>query len=785
MPPIRVLKFGGSSLKDAAFINQAVDIISEQQQEVQPVVVVSALAGVTDRLLELADSDHERAARIVDELRCFHLDLFSELGGDKHSDQGELKQLFEELEAVFSDTAERTASPAAWRDHLLSFGERASVRIVSAALNAHGMTASWHESNRFIKTDATHGEANVLREESRETIRKAVNPADSLPVITGFIGATEKGAITTLGRSGSDYTASLIADALEADHLEIWTDVNGVLTADPNLVPEAEPIEALNFEDIAELATHGIGVIHSKTIQPIRNRDITLQIRNSYDRAHPGTRIHRTIAANGSFRSLILSGPFVCLQVDGQHAPQLNRLIEEKVSPTSEPDTYSYWQDGPSEQAHFLLSHSLHDQIQREIARWSADQNADIEQHEDIYKLKKFSNALRQSDAPISRLLEILREKGIRPISINRNHRQRYVSLLLPKKEAFEATRAINRRWKTKKKPVSVFIAGTGAVGGTLIEQLNKLDHPNYAIQIIGSCDSSSVHWDDKKTSTEWPDILNRLKDHASPDIIFVDATGSEEVARLYPELFESGIHVVTPSKLANTFDQAFYDRLRKTAGGSCFKYETTVGAGLPVVSTIQDLRSSGDNVTRISGVVSGTMTYLFDQLQEGVPFSKAIVQAREKGYAEPDPRDDLSGEDAARKFLTLAREIGWKIEREELQVQSLIPEELASVGADTFLQRLPEFDSYWTQKMEDALQNGNTLRYTGQLADGEITIGVQEVSQKTPLGQLQGTDNLFRIESRRYRRTPIIIQGPGAGKEVTAAGVLSDIIKTAGTLNS
>jgi aspartokinase/homoserine dehydrogenase 1 len=783
MLPISVLKFGGSSLKDAAFINQAVDIIAELQQEAQPVVVVSAIGGVTDRLLELADSDEKQAQPVLDELRRFHLNLLTELGGDDHSGQSGLPQLFDELDALFGNAEERAKSPAAWRDHLLSFGERASVRIVSAALNAHGIAASYHESHHFITTDATHGEANVLREESREAIRKAVNPAKDVPVITGFIGATEKGAITTLGRSGSDYTASLVADSLEADHLEIWTDVNGVLTADPDKVPEAESIEALNFEDIAELATHGVGVIHSKTIQPIRNRDITLQIRNSYDRTHPGTRIHRTIAPNGSFRSLILSGPFICLQVDGRHAPQLNRLIEEKASPSSETDTYSYWQDGPSEKAHFLLSLSLHHQLRQVIAEWSAGQHVDIDQHEDIYKLKKFTNALQQSDEPISKLLEILREKGIRPISINRNHRQRYVSLLLPKKEAFEAARAVNRRWKTDKKPVSIFIAGTGAVGGTLIEQLKKVDHPKYDIQTIGSCDSASVHWEDKTTTTEWPDILNRLKDHASPDIIFVDATGSEQVAKLYPELFEAGIHVVTPSKLANTFEQSFYDRLRKTAGGSSFRYETTVGAGLPVLSTINDLQASGDTVTKISGVVSGTMTYLFDQLQEGIPFSKAIVQAREEGYAEPDPRDDLSGEDVARKFLTLAREIGWKIEREELQVQSLIPEELDSVDADTFLQQLPEFDDYWSDKMEDALGNGHTLRYTGQLANGEITIGVQEVSQKTPLGQLRGTDNLIRIESRRYHQTPIIIQGPGAGKEVTAAGVLTDIIKTAGTL--
>jgi aspartokinase/homoserine dehydrogenase 1 len=353
---------------------------------------------------------------------------------------------------------------------------------------------------------------------------------------------------------------------------------------------------------------------------------------------------------------------------------------------------------------------------------------------------------------------------------------------------SIKRTASLNHTENHDQTTIDLFIAGTGAVGGTLIKQLQKLQHPGYEFNLMGSCDSTIAKWGDtvaENETTQWPSILRRLKNSSSSNIVFVDATGSEEVARLYPKLFEAGIHIATPSKLANTFEQSYYNLMRKTAAkhGAHFRYEPTVGAGLPVLSTITDLLKTGDTVTEISGVVSGTMTYLFNQLENGVPFSKAIVDARQKGYAEPDPRDDLSGEDVARKFLTLAREIGLNIERNTLEVESLIPNELASVDQDTFLKRLPKFDESWMDELEKAQENGNTLRYTGRLADGKITIGVQEVSQRSPLGNLKGTDNLFRISSQRYNQTPIIIQGPGAGKEVTAAGVLADILKVADSI--
>jgi len=341
--------------------------------------------------------------------------------------------------------------------------------------------------------------------------------------------------------------------------------------------------------------------------------------------------------------------------------------------------------------------------------------------------------------------------------------------------------------------PVPIFLAGTGAVGGTIIEELEN----GYSLKIVGACNTRHCVLDHKGippgelagrleegAKTDWNLILDFFEDRPAGNLIFVDATGSEQVARLYPSILESDIHIATPSKRANTLEQSFYDRLQElcTGRGLEFRYETTVGAALPVISTLNDLQQSGDTITEISGVVSGTMTYIFNELENETPFSSAVQQARELGYAEPDPRDDLSGEDVARKFLTLARSIGLKIERSDLDVETLVPDKLISVDRNTFLSELAGYDDLWRSRIEDARKQNRTLRYVGKLThhDSNISVGIQSIPADSPLGQLRGTDNLFQISTRRYSDTPIVIQGPGAGKEVTAAGVLADVLKIA-----
>jgi len=335
-----------------------------------------------------------------------------------------------------------------------------------------------------------------------------------------------------------------------------------------------------------------------------------------------------------------------------------------------------------------------------------------------------------------------------------------------------------------------IFIAGVGAVGSTLLKQISENGSSN-THRVIGVCNRKHVLWYDhsqteytlekllKAPKKKWHEIINKLDSYDKGSVIFVDSTGSLETTEIYPDLLSRNIHVVTPSKLANTQSQNDFESLHNIAGNNNVKflYETNVGAGLPILNPIKDLIQTGDKIIEISGVLSGTMTYLFSELDKGKSFSESVIKARSLGYAEPDPRDDLSGEDVARKFLILARICGYKIERDELEVESLIPAQLKDVDSTTFLEELYKFDKEWSEKISQAEQDGNRLRYTGVLRDGKIKVGIREVPKSSALGQLTGTNNFIQIKTKRYYDQPLTIQGPGAGKEVTAAGILSDIL--------
>lgn len=336
-----------------------------------------------------------------------------------------------------------------------------------------------------------------------------------------------------------------------------------------------------------------------------------------------------------------------------------------------------------------------------------------------------------------------------------------------------------------------LFIAGVGAVGGTLLKQVSNLKN-GQTLRILGVCNRKHSLWFDRTQQNysllnlrrgpakNWDEIIEKLSSYETGTAIFVDTSGSAEVSDLYPRLLQNGIHVVTASKLANTRSQALYDELHyiSQAGNTRFLYETNVGAGLPIIQTIEDLLLTGDSIHELTGVLSGTMTFLFSELEKRRPFSETVIKARTLGYAEPDPRDDLSGEDVARKFLILARKCGMRIERDQIEVESLIPSFLQDVESSTFLKRLGEADEIWAKRISDAAENNETLRYTGSLKNGKIKIGVEAVDRDSSLGQLSGTNNLLLIKSGRYSDQPLIIQGPGAGKEVTAAGVLADLLK-------
>lgn len=797
-----ILKFGGTSLQNQDFIQQSVSIVIERTQTARPFVVVSALEGVTDTLIGMADqienNDTGNIDTQINHLRQKHLGIFDQLTGGEDHRRERLESLFGELEKTVRLTSDTTEHFRAQKDHILSVGERASALIFAAALSARDIRAEAYEAYQFIKTDSTFGRAKVQPDATRKLVRQFLLESGVIPVVTGFIGSDAQKRITTLGRSGSDYTAGLIAEALEADHLEIWTDVNGVLSADPRWVPTAQPIEELSFTDIGELSAHGAKVIHPKTIRPINDKNTTVLVKNSYNPSHPGTQINNKHQSNGSFKTITITGPFVWFSVKDEYALDLFNSLNNWIAEEPDTEAWSFSRSSAFEPARFLLRESIYDKIKARIDRWADTKGISITPEGDIFKLKKFSNQFEQNEKLTTRIWNLLASNNLRPLHVNRNRGERFISFLFKQSEAQKAARLLNDYLQHNKTTVDLFVAGTGAVGQTLLEQFNLVNQDDFHLRLLGTCNSRNALWDDegldlgssldwtKSEDTDWNKLTDKLTQPFRHNLIFVDATGSEEVAQLYPTLFEHGVHIVTPSKLANTFEQSFFDKLQELqiSNNTSFRYETTVGAGLPVISTINELQESGDTIIEISGVVSGTMTYLFNQLEQGVPFSDAIVEARKLGYAEPDPRDDLSGEDVARKFLTLARTMGLKIERKELEVESLIPEQLQDVDKDSFLDGLQEYNEIWENRIRTAEERNETLRYTGRLKDGKISIGIQSVPKGSPLGQLRGTDNLIQIFSQLYSQTPLVIQGPGAGKKVTAAGVLNDILKTAKSLS-
>ena len=793
-----ILKFGGTSLQNEDFIKQSARIVIDHSQSARPFVVVSAIASVTDTLIALANTSRpiEKKRQQVSKLEQKHLNLFDQLAEPADHRRDQLRNLFDELKQTLAqkngDEEERTST-----DRILSIGERASSLIFAAALSRQGLSAEAYEAYQFVKTDSTFGQAKVHPDATRKLVRKFLGQTQHIPVVTGFIGSDNRQRITTLGRSGSDYTAGLLADALDADHLEIWTDVNGVLSADPRWVPTAEPIEELSFADIGELSAHGANVIHPKTIRPIGDKDTSVLVKNSYNPSHPGTLIQKAYKSNGAFKTITTTGPFVHLTVEDSSAQALLKQLNRWLGKEPDSEAYSFNRSSSFEPARFLIRQSLFSSIQKQLSHWAKKRDISLNTKHDIYKVKKFSNQFYTDEHLTERIWNLLAAKSLSPLHVERNSDERFISFLFDKDEARRAARLLNDYLQRSKITVDLFVAGTGAVGQTLLKQLKNHKDDKINIRLLGTCNSRKVCWNDngldlnkgpdwsKAKNTDWDQLLKKLTATHRHNIIFVDATGSEQVARLYPKLFNNGIHVVTPSKLANTFEQSFFDHLQSASQkhDASFRYETTVGAGLPVISTINNLKNSGDEIFEISGVVSGTMTYLFNQLEQGIPFSKAIIEARQLGYAEPDPRDDLSGEDVARKFLTLARTLGYSIEREELEVESLIPEKLKTVDRETFLAELSDADDIWKERVRAARKKNEVLCYTGTLKEGQITIGIESISKDSPLGQLKGTDNLIQIYSRLYNQTPLVIQGPGAGKEVTAAGVLNDILQIGASL--
>lgn len=814
--PVEVYKFGGTSVATPERIARVVALVAAEPATLRRVVVVSALGGVTDALLRatneaLARTDGHRA--LLDALRRRHDDALAALALP-----GEQARLQAELAARWQDLAElldgiyllRECTPRA-RDAVIGMGERLSAPLVAAAFRAAGHAASAHDASAFVRTDATFGEANVLFEATYALTQDyfAAVPEDEIAVVTGFIGATERGVLTTLGRSGSDYTATLVAAALQAERAVIWTDVDGVLSADPRLVPEAFSLAQLSYHEAAELAYFGAKVLHPRTMRPLQERRTPLLIKNTLNPSAPGTLIAAEAApGEGTVKAVTAIRDVAIVMLEGAGmvgvpgisarafaalaARGINVLMISQGS--SEQNICIVVREQEAQDA----GEALEAAFELELARGDVSR---VTTYPACAVISAVGDRMRQRPGLAGRMFSTLGRSGVNVLAIAQGAAETNISAVVHGADARHAVRALHEAFALARSRAHVFLIGAGVVGRTLLSMMQAqaprlLEEMSLNLQLVGLANSQRMIWDvegiplaeaaSRLATAERPTDLDHIVEHLLAcrleRLIVVDATASDAVAARYPELLEHNIAVVTPNKRANTQDYAFYERLQRAGRRRQvpYLYETTVGAGLPVLSTLRDLRRAGDRIVRIEGVFSGTLAYLFSELSAGRLFSETVRTARARGYTEPDPRDDLRGEDVARKLLILAREMGYPAERAEVAVESLVPFDLLNTSVEEFMDRLSEVDALWQARVDEAAAAGTVLRYVGLIEEGRLSVRVRAAGMDSPFSRLYGTDNMVAFTTERYRPTPLVVQGPGAGPDVTAAGILADLVYAA-----
>jgi len=814
--PIQIIKFGGTSIGTSQRIQQAISLVNHLPKDIQRVVVVSALGGVTDKILQIVD--HSIRTKEVDHLGIKELERIHEsilsallLEEQKQELRTELNQLWEELTGLILGVTLLGECTKRTMDAILSVGERASAPLIAAAFSAMGDTSFAVDARDLIRTDDTFGEANVDFEESSRRIHaRFLEPQDHkiIAVVTGFIASTTDGATTTLGRSGSDYTATILGSALRASRIVIWTDVDGVLSADPQDVPEAFPLARLSYAEAAEMAYFGARVLHPKTMRPLQMLGIPLLIRNSLNPEAPGTLISneshsvklkvKAISTIRNVSVIMLEGSGM-LGMRGIAARVFGSLAEQKINilmiaqASSEYSICLVVRESDADSA----VKALRIAFSTELA--TGDING-------IYSIPRCAivsavgDRMRHHPGLAGRMFATLGRSRVNVLSIAQGAAETNISAVVRDDEVRRAVRALHESFPLGRMRAHICLLGPGRVGSHLLKLLEEqqgelLDRVNLNVKLIGIANSKKMLWnpdglefgravsdlnDGRPANFNW--LIEQLGASRLERIIVIDATASEDVAIHYPDFLELGFGVVTANKLANTLDLPFYQRLQTASKrhGVSFRYETTVGAAIPVISTIKDLVRSGDRVHKIEGIFSGTLAYVFNSLDTGKTFSSIVKDAHTQGWTEPNPADDLSGEDVARKLLILAREIGLNAERTDIKVESLMPTDVNASSPQELFQQLNAVNDQWRDKVEQAEKNGQRLRYIARLEGDQLDVSVQAVPIESPFATASGRGNVIVFTTDQYRDEPLVLQGPGAGLEVTAGGLLIDLIHSA-----
>lgn len=816
-----VHKFGGSSVADAACFRRVADIVEARTGE-RSAVVLSACRGVTDALYTLVSLAEQRGdidgaiAALRERHTAIAGDLLSADAAARYADEldGDLRDIRGVQHTV---QLTRTAS-ANVRDLVAGYGEIWSSRLFASFLRerAQGTApVAWVDARKVIVVDQGPLGPMVDWIRSRESLAQAIDAsAEALLVITGFVASDKQGAQTTLGRNGSDFSASIFGSLLSAREICIWTDVDGVLSADPRRVPGATVIDSLSYNEAMELAYFGAKVIHPQTMGPAIADAIPIRILNTFAPEGSGTLIcadpQSTLPVKGitsieGVAMIDLEGAGM-IGVPGTAHRLFGALRQADVSVilisqgSSEHSICCAIPEAQAERAAAVVR----DAFDRELR---TGQIQDVTIDRDLAILAIVGDGMAGMPGVAAKLFSALGRAGVNVRAIAQGASERNISAVVDAASTTRALRAAHASFYLSPHTLSIGVIGPGSVGSVFLDQLASQsarlrEEFNLDFRVRGIASSKQMalfdrgavlnDWRGERERAGGALDIEKFIDHVRaehlPHSVIIDCSASEDVARRYAQFFERGIHVVTANKKAHSADYAYFRDMAKArqASGAHYLYETTVGAGLPVVRTTRELRETGDEITSIEGIFSGTLAYLFNVYDGSAPFSAVVRDAKERGYTEPDPRDDLSGMDVARKLIILAREMGLALELSDVVVESLAPKALQDVGVEEFMERLPEHDAAMRERLEAARARGKVLRHVGRVtATGEARVGVVELDAAAPLANTALTDNIVRYSTRRYSANPLIVQGPGAGPEVTAGGVFADLLRLASYLGA
>jgi len=819
---MQVLKFGGSSVGSLEAINQMLSIVISRIEKEKTIVVVSAMSGVTDELITLAQTaaqGNEAYKTIIQNIEQKHLDAVHALVPNKEqsSTLSLVKQLINELESHSEALFMLKEVSMRMQDKIISYGELLSSKIISAIFESKGIKQQWVNSSELIKTNSNYFNAVVDKPLTYKNIANyfaAPENAFDLYIAPGFVASDAEGNTTTLGRGGSDYTGAIYAAALQASALEIWTDVSGLMTADPRIVQNAKEIAEISYQEAMELSHFGAKVIYPPTIQPVMQKNIPVWIKNTFDPAHAGTIIKNESSADKNFIRGISSINDICLLnlegtgmvgIPGFSKRLFDALAKKQINIiliTQSSSEHSICVGVNLQDAH-LAKIAVDAEFEEEINTQKVEP---LIIEKDVSILALVGEQMKSHPGVSGKMFGVLGRNGINVRAIAQGSSEKNISAVIATQDVDKAINVLHEEFfETTYKQVNVYIAGAGNVGSKLLDQIKKQVPYLQAtlrlqINIVGIANSKKqlinaegidlTNWREQLAAAPAGDITQYVKtilDNNLRNSVFVDVTAHQTVSDVYMQLLGKAVSVVACNKIACSSPYEHYAKLKSLARefNAAFLFETNVGASLPIIGTLNDLIRSGDNINRIEAVLSGTLNYVFNNYDGSIPFSKIVRQAQAEGYTEPDPRLDLGGTDVMRKIMILAREAGHKIEMTGITNESFLPASCFNGSVEDFYTEMEKQEPHFKKIYEAAAAKNCKLKFVASFqinADrkGTAKVGLQHIEPSSDFYHLYGKDNLVLFYSMRYPELPLVVKGAGAGADVTASGVFADIIRAA-----